>query len=85
MIDPARLALEHRLGTPPPTAELLGTLATPEGGTVIAAFGRGRTVLCWWPRWPTLGQRRAFHRLHGFAPIPPRRRRRARTPRRAAA
>jgi hypothetical protein len=30
MIDPARLPVEHRVGTPPPTAALLGTLATPD-------------------------------------------------------
>jgi hypothetical protein len=83
MIDPARLPIEHRVGTPPPTAELLGALATPDGKVVLVAFGRGRTLLCWWPRTPTLGQRRAFHRLHGFAPIPPRRR--TRTSRRRAA
>jgi hypothetical protein len=84
MIEPAHLAVDHRVGTSPPTAELLGTLATPDGGTVVAAFGRGDVGLCWWPRTPTLGQRRAFHRFHGFAPLPPRRRR-ARTPRRSAA
>jgi hypothetical protein len=75
MIDPARLAVDHRVGTPPPTAELLGTLARPDGGTVLAAFGRGRTVLCWWQRRVSMAQLRAFHRLHGFAPLPPRRRR----------
>jgi hypothetical protein len=83
MIDPARLPVAHCVGTPPPTAERLGTLATPDGRTVVAAFGRGQVVLCWWSRCPTLAQRRAFHRLHGFAPIPPRRRR-GRSRRRAA-
>jgi len=84
MIDAARIPIEHRVGTPPPTAELLGMLTTPEGGTVLAAFGRGGVVLCWWVRGPTLAQRRAFHRLHGFAPVPARHRR-ARTSRRRAA
>jgi hypothetical protein len=83
MIDAARVPIEHRVGTPPPTAELLGTLATLEGGTVLAAFGRGGVMLCWWPRGPTLAQRRAFHCLHGFAPVPARRR--IRTSRRRAA
>lgn len=73
MIDPFRLAIDHRAGTPPPTAELIGTLATPTGGPVLAAFGRGAVVLCWWPRRPALATLRAFHRLHGFAPVPPRR------------
>jgi len=76
MIDPARLTVEHRTGAPPPTAALVGPLATPDGNTVVAAFGRGRVVLCWWAtRTPTLGELRAFHRFHGFAPLPPRRRR----------
>lgn len=84
MIDPARLPIDHRVGTPPPTATVLGTLATPDGGTVVAAFGRGGVVLCWWSRNPTFGARRAFHRLHGFAPVPPRRRRDRMPGRRAA-
>jgi hypothetical protein len=75
MIDPSRLPLEHRVGTPPGTANLIGTLATPTGGSVLASFGRGAVALCWWPRRPALATLRAFHRLHGFAAVPPRRRR----------
>jgi hypothetical protein len=74
MIDPSRLAIDHRVGTPPPTATLIGTLATIDGDTVMAAFGRGE-VLIWWRKTPTRAERRAFHRLHGFAPMPSRRRR----------
>jgi hypothetical protein len=71
MIDPAGLVVRHRVGTqPPPTAEVIGTLATPDGGTVVAAFGRGRRVLCWWPERPTQEDLRAFHGLHGFAAPP---------------
>jgi hypothetical protein len=46
MIEPSRLSLEHRVGTPPGTVEMIGTLATPTGGHVLAAFGRGAVVLC---------------------------------------
>jgi hypothetical protein len=84
MIEPSRLSLEHRVGTPPGTAEMIGTLATPTGGHVQASFGRGAVVRCWWPRRPALATLRAFHHLHGFTPVAPRRRR-APTPRRPAA
>jgi hypothetical protein len=67
MIDPSRLAIDHRVGTPPPTAALIGTLATVDGHTVMAAFGRGE-VLIWWRKKPTRAERRAFHRLHRLRP-----------------
>lgn len=74
MIDPSRLVIDHRVGTPPPTATLIGTLATIDSDTAMAAFGRGE-VLIWWRKTPTRAERRAFHHRHGFAPLPAGRRR----------
>jgi len=71
MIDPSALVVRHRVGSPPATADVLGTLHTPCDRTVVVAFGPGRALLCWWPERPTMAELRALHAHHGFAPPPP--------------
>jgi hypothetical protein len=71
MIEPAALVVRHRVGSPPPTADVLGYLHTPCDRSVVVAFGRGRVLLCWWPERPTMDELRAVHAHHGFAPPPP--------------
>ena len=55
MIDASQLNVEHRAGSPPPTAERLGTFTMPDGHSVIVTWGRGRVLLCWWLRGPGAG------------------------------
>ena len=70
MIDPSQLTVDHRVGSPPPTAEGVGTFVMKDGNSAVVTWGRGRILLCWWVRQPTRQACLAFDRVHGFAPLP---------------
>jgi hypothetical protein len=67
MMDlPLCLHIDHRVGPPPATADVLGTWNLPGRGRLVAVMGDGITVACWWSRRP----RRAWRRWYVRAVVP---------------